>query len=242
MRNPSFLWMVVGIMVLLDFYVFQAIRAVLPPSMPKLRLAISVIYWVIAVVVLITMAAFPFIDFASWPKQLRTYVFALIVAVFFSQLVASLFFLVDDIRRGATWTILKLFRNSNATEGGDPISRSAFLSWLGLVMGGSLFGSLIYGFSNKYNYHIRRVNLSFQNLPPSFKGLRIVQMSDIHSGSFNNKKAVKKGVEMILKERADLILFTGDLVNDRATEMMDYDGYIQQAESADGCVFNTGQS
>jgi predicted MPP superfamily phosphohydrolase len=92
-----------------------------------------------------------------------------------------------------------------------------------MLMGGGLFGSLIYGFSNKYNYQLRRLQLSFEKLPAAFKGLKVVHISDIHSGSFTDKHAVKKGVEKILNEKPDLILFTGDLVNDRSHEM---DGFM----------------
>ncbi len=80
----------------------------------------------------------------------------------------------------------------------------------------------MYGFTNKYNYQLRKIRLSFNNLPKAFKGLKIVQISDIHSGSFNDKAAVERGVDMVLKANPDLILFTGDLINDRATEMHDY--------------------
>ena len=91
-----------------------------------------------------------------------------------------------------------------------------------MLMGGGLFGSLIYGFSNKYNYQLRRLQLSFEKLPAAFKGLKVVHISDIHSGSFTDKHAVKRGVEKILNEKPDLILFTGDLVNDRSHEMDDF--------------------
>jgi predicted MPP superfamily phosphohydrolase len=93
---------------------------------------------------------------------------------------------------------------------------------MGIVAGGGLFGSLLYGFSNKYRYEVRRKKLSFTNLPASFKGLKIIHISDIHSGSFTDKQAVSHGVDMILKEKPDLILFTGDLVNNLADEMEDY--------------------
>jgi len=81
--------------------------------------------------------------------------------------------------------------------GSDGISRSLFLSWLGLGIGGSLFATLIYGFSNKYNYQVKRIALKYDNLPASFRGMRIVHISDIHSGSFTNKQAVAKGVDRI---------------------------------------------
>jgi predicted MPP superfamily phosphohydrolase len=102
------------------------------------------------------------------------------------------------------------------------ISRSLFLSWLGITVGGGLFATLIYGFSNKYNYKVRRIPIRFPNLPAAFKGLRIVQISDVHSGSFTNKDGVRKGVEKIMSLKPDLIFFTGDLVNNKAEEIEPY--------------------
>jgi predicted MPP superfamily phosphohydrolase len=102
------------------------------------------------------------------------------------------------------------------------ISRSTFLSWLGLGIGGGLFTILVYGFSNKYDYQVKRVRLKYDNLPGAFKGMKVVHISDIHSGSFTDKQAVLTGIEKILDEKPDLILFTGDLVNDRAVEMDEY--------------------
>ncbi|HET9431750.1 MAG TPA: metallophosphoesterase, partial [Chitinophagaceae bacterium] len=105
---------------------------------------------------------------------------------------------------------------------GEGISRSAFLSWTGLLFGGGLFASLIYGFGNKYRYQLKKFQLTFGNLPGAFRGLKIVHISDIHSGSFTDKGAVERGVEKIMEQQPDLILFTGDLVNDKAEEMNDY--------------------
>lgn len=105
---------------------------------------------------------------------------------------------------------------------GNFIPRSTFMSWLGLGIGGSLFGALLYGFSNKYNYQVRNIKLSFANLPKAFRGLKMIHISDIHSGSFQNKEDVNRGVDLILQQNADLVLFTGDLVNDRADEMTGY--------------------
>jgi predicted MPP superfamily phosphohydrolase len=224
MRNPAFLWIIVGIMLALEIYVFQAIKMVIAPASPRLRMFIIVIYWILSVLMVGTLIAFPYLDYESWPKKVRTYIFSLIVGAFFSLVIASLFLAVDDIRRGATWIIVRIFRNpsSDSSANSEGITRSAFLSWMGLVFGGGLFSTLVYGFSNKYNYTIRKINLAYENLPASFRGLKIVHISDIHSGSFMDKNAVTKGIDKIMNENADLILFTGDLVNDRATEMHEY--------------------
>ena len=80
----------------------------------------------------------------------------------------------------------------------------------------------MFGFKNKYNYQVKKIKLKFDNLPLAFKGLKIVQISDIHSGSFQDKMAVEAGIKKVLQQNADLILFTGDLVNDRHDEMLDY--------------------
>jgi predicted MPP superfamily phosphohydrolase len=113
----------------------------------------------------------------------------------------------------------------------EGITRSVFLSWLGLGIGGGLYTSLLYGFSNKYNYKVKRVSLKYPNLPPAFRGIRIAQLSDIHSGSFTDKTAVSKGVEKVLSLRPDLILFTGDLVNNTADEMNNYKDLFSQLKA-----------
>jgi uncharacterized protein len=225
MRNSPFWFLLLGLMVLLDFYVFQALKVVTYSASPKTRMIIFVSYWVLSVLALILLMILPLINFDYLPKGFRSIVFAIIIAFFFSKLIIGVFLLIDDIRRLFQWVAGKLFFRD--TEGeqlqeGERISRSVFLSWLGLIAGGGLFASLIYGFSNKYDYRIKRVKLKFPNLPAVFRGMKVVQLSDIHSGSFADKQAVLKGVEKVLSLNPDLILFTGDLVNDRAVEMEDY--------------------
>lgn len=224
MRNSGFLWVIVGIMLILDIYIFQIVKWVVPASSPRLKLAVFILYWVLSVAVIGVLVVMPYTNYEAWPKTIRTYVFAIVVGLFFSKLVASMFFAMDDIRRAGTWIVGKLFSNPSVpvSQTSEGITRSAFLSWLGLAVGGGLFGTLTYGFGNKYRYQIKRIPLSFSNLPAAFKGLKIVHISDIHSGSFMDKQAVLRGVQKILKEGPDLILFTGDLVNDRAIEMAEY--------------------
>ncbi len=224
MRNSGFLWIVAVAMALLDFYVFQIVKLLTQGTSHRSRTMIFSAYWTLSILAVLLLLLLPVIQSDRWPRHLRNYVFATLVGLFFAKLLAAVFFLIDDIRRLIQWAAGKIFfRNTEgANEVSAGISRSLFLSWLGIGVGGTLFSSLIYGFSNKYNYHIRRVPLSFAHLPAGFKGLKIVQVSDIHSGSFTNKRAVEKGVQMILDLKPDIILFTGDLINDRATEMDDY--------------------
>ena len=240
MRSPTFVLIFLAIMILLDTYVFQAIKVVSHSASPKTKTIIYSIYWTISILAIIGFLIFVLIGPEFLPKKLRTYLFAIVAGLFLGKLISVIFFLVDDMRRLIQWITGKLFfRNTEGeqlTEGG--ISRSVFLSWLGLAAGGTLFGSLIYGFGNKYRYEVRRVKLAFDNLPASFKGLKIVHICDIHSGSFTNKSAVMRGVKKIMDENADLILFSGDLVNDRATEMEEYMDVFSQLKAPLG-VYST---
>ena len=223
MRSPLGASIFIAFMLLLDTYVFQAIKAVSSGASPKTKTIIYSIYWGLTIIAVASFLIFLFTSPEFLGKKFRTYLFAIVIGLFLAKLVTMVFLVIDDIRRGIQWITGKLFfRDTEFESVSDGISRSAFLSWLGLAAGGTLFGSLLVGFSNKYNYRVKRMQMAFENLPASFKGLKIVHISDIHSGSFTDKKAVSHGVEKILNEKADIILFTGDLVNDRSTEMQDY--------------------
>ena len=240
MRNWSGWWIIIAIMLLLDVYVFMTVRTVSQSSGEKTKIVVYSIYWLVSATAIVTILLFPYVQWFQNNIIFRNYIFAIIVGLFFAKIIASVFFLVDDLRRGAMWVMAKLFPKTGVdfVQEQNHISRSAFLSWTGLVFGGSLFTTLVYGFSNKYNYRLKKIKLSFDNLPSSFKGLKIVQISDIHSGSFTDKAAVNRGVDMVLNAKADLILFTGDLVNDRADEMKDYIDVFNRIKAPMG-VFST---
>jgi len=240
MRSPFGAFIFVAVMLLLDTYVFQAVKTVSQSASPKTRSIIYIVFWSLSILIVAGFLLFAFSGPDFLPKKVRTYLFATIIGLFLAKFVAIIFFLIDDIRRVIQWIAGKLFYNNTEAEivKGDGITRSVFLSWLGLGIGGGLFGSLIYGFGNKYKYDIKRVKLSFENLPVGFKGMKLLHISDIHSGSFTDKKAVLHGVNEILNEKADIILFTGDLVNDRATEMEDYMDVFSQLKAPMG-VYST---
>jgi hypothetical protein len=240
MRTPLGTFIIIVIMILLDLYVFMAIKSVSNPASSKVKTIIFSFYWTVAILCIIGFLIFVLTGPEFFPRKFRTYLFATILGFVFSQIVASVFFLIDDVRRLIQWAAEKaFFRNTEVAQmTGGGISRSVFLSWLGLAAGTTLFGSLIYGFSNKYNYKVKRVKLAFDNLPPGFKGMKILHFSDVHSGSFMNKKAVEHGVEKIMAENADLVIFSGDLVNDRATEMKDYIDVFNRVKAPMG-VYST---
>jgi len=241
MRSATSWWIIALIIFLLDLYVFQALKTVSQQGSDRGRQAIYVTYWVVSFFTIATMLSFPYLQFLQTSKIFRNYVFAILIGLFLAKLIGSLFFVADDIRRGALVLMNKIFPLSGAQymgPEGQGIPRSTFLSWLGLGLGGTLFGTLLFGFGNKYNYQVKKIKLSFKNLPDAFKGMRMVHISDIHSGSFQDIRAVNKGIDLILKQQPDLIVFTGDLVNDRATEMEPYQNSFGRLTAPLG-VFST---
>lgn len=209
---------VILIMLLMDTYLFFVLRYFTQHSTQKVRVLVLSVHCTVSALSIGSLFLLSYL-----PEKVRFYVLSIITGLLIAKLLSVAFFLIDEIRRGIFWTVKKIApsqTNPSATD--SSISRSAFLTWLGIIAGGGFLSTFIYGFSNKYNYRVRTVKVLFPNLPDSFKGLRILQLSDIHSGSFTDKEAVNRGVSMALNEKPDMILFTGDLVNDRAVEMTDY--------------------
>jgi len=223
MRTPLGTILVVAVIFFIDLYCFQGLKTVSLSATTKSRTVIYSVYWGLTAIFITIFLVFIFTK-PDFFKPVRTYLLALMIGMVIAKITIVFFLLIDDVRRIFQWLGTKIFSTAENEQNSpvDGISRSVFLSWLGLTVGSTVFGTLIFGFSNKYNYHIKRAKLVFDNLPAGFKGLKIVQISDVHSGSFNNPDAVFHGIQKILDEKPDLILFTGDLVNDRASEMHDY--------------------
>ena len=236
MRSPLFIFILVTVLILIDFYIYAVLKTLFQSASLGTRSVIGILYWALCIISVGSFLLFPYIV----NPYFKQYVFSIGIGWLLTQVFMVLFFLVDDLRRGAFWTMGQVASAAGAkflnTEKGIP--RSTFLSWLGVGLSSTLFLSLLYGFGNKYKYRLVRKKMALNGLPASFKGFTIIHISDIHSGSLKDQEAVMKGIEMIQKQNADLILFTGDLVNDRATEMKDWMHVFGQLKAPCG-VYST---
>ncbi len=236
MRNPLFLVVLITILILIDFYIYYVLKILMQGASVSTRTTVGLSYWVLCIMSLGSFLLFPYIS----NPYFKQYIFSIGIGWVLTQIFMVLFFLVDDLRRGAFWTMGQAASIAGAkfmnTEKGIP--RSTFLSWLGVGLSSTLFLSLLYGFSNKYNYKLIKKKIALKGLPLAFKGFKIIHISDIHSGSLKDKVAVLKGIELIEKQNADLVLFTGDLVNDRASEMHDWMDVFSKIKAPYG-VFST---
>jgi len=214
--------LVIGILVLAEYYSFILIRSVVRNLPSPWRVSAISTYLLLTVISWSGLFLFRVINWAEVPHLLRNIYIAFVVGFIVGKILVLLVMLVDDIRRLFTWMIGLLAFGNKSAEGNDlsqNIERSVFLKQTAIVLGGLSLAGFFYGISNRYNYRVRKIKLKFAGLPAAFKGLRVVQISDIHTGSFDNHGAVAHGIQRVLDQNADMILFTGDLVNNHADEV-----------------------
>jgi len=222
------------VMVLIDLYVWQAIKLVLRSSSALTQRIVGISYWGLTIFSIIALIGVFTYTPATAPVKasFRTFLMAGVFMFYISKVFSVLVLFIDDIIRFFKW-IWSFFQSaptptsSSVTENLQPvatgISRSDFLAKSALALGGLHMGGMTWGIlSGAHDYHVRHVTLRLKNLPKQFDGMKIAQLSDIHSGSFFNKTAVKGGVEMLMKEKPDMFFFTGDLVNNIAPEVKEY--------------------
>jgi predicted MPP superfamily phosphohydrolase len=219
--------LIVGIiLIFIDLYFYQAVRTVMAGSARKNL--VFYIYWGFTVLSFLIFLTPTFIPIQDWPKFVRVYLFAFVLMVLISKIIGSLFLAVDDIIRLFRWIGSYFVKAPEPLEGEilkDPhaISRLKFLNYVAVGMAVLPFAGFVYGMiKGAFNYKVHRVKVVLPNLPASFNGLKIVQISDIHSGSFVSASPLEAAVKLINEQNADLVLFTGDLVNDRAVEVEPY--------------------
>lgn len=222
------------LLIIIDIYIYKAIRSVSWKWKNTNYLSFTYIWWGYTFLLLIGV----FISiFFNIKFLLRTIILVVFFLTFVSKIFILPFLIIDDFRRGFVWLKKKIQNNSKKQNTEDPVKqetirRSEFILKAGTLVAALPLASLTYGVvSSAYDYRIKRRTLFLPNLPKAFDGITLGQLSDIHSGSFYDNKAVRGGVEMLLKEKPDLIFFTGDLVNNLASEMRDYQDIFSKVKA-----------
>ncbi|MEZ5015415.1 MAG: metallophosphoesterase [Flavipsychrobacter sp.] len=231
------------IVLLAEFYSFILIRSIAKPMANPWK---AIIYTSYIAVTLFTWTSFILMRSLNWdamPPMAKNLIIAFTMGLWVAKILAATVMMLDDVRRICMWVINYIYNPTtpdvtDEIAKSNGISRSTFFKRTALILGGTAVGAFLYGITNRYNYKVHRVKLKFANLPASFKGLKIVQISDIHSGSFDNEHAVSRGVEKVMHEEPDIIFFTGDLVNNKAEEIQPYTHLFSQLTAPLG-VYST---
>ncbi len=213
----------------IDFYAFQGVK-LLTESLPTTaRKVIHGLFWLIP---FITIGFFIYMSTLEGRPNgsLPRIVGAVIMLLYMSKVFFLLFLFMDDIRRLVQVGIAQL-----RPEPVSRVSRSKFLTTFGILTAGAPLALLTYGMlRNKYRYRVARVDVPIPDLDPRLEGFKIVQISDVHAGSFGKADPLQKGIEMINELEGDIVLFTGDLVNSIASEMTPYIDTFKQIQGKYG--------
>lgn len=213
--------------ILIDMYAFQAFRTLTRSNWGAYA------YFFVSFLVLGS-----FLYYWLQPSQgsvltgARSYVFGILLSFLVAKILLVFFMFGEDIVRGFTALYNKLFVSGGTFHWA---SRRKFVSTIAIGVAAIPFVSLLYGmYQGKYNFRTIKHSLGFKDLPDEFDGYRITHISDIHSGSFSDKKEIQGAIDMINEQESDVVMFTGDLVNNMADEMDAWKEVFGAIEAKDG--------
>src|ERR1700743_1347144 len=229
-------------LLLLDWYVFNGLRSMAAKWKFLQKKWFPRAYWGFSIFLLAGILLVIYIKVGFALRMV--FILAFFILLLF-KLSFVIVLLVDDIRRLAVYIAKKTKKQPPEPQVANAeipnIPRSEFLVKAGLLAGIVPLAALRLNMSSGcYDYQVKRHKLYLPNLPKAFDGMKLAQISDIHSGSFFNKRAVLGGVEMLLREKADVIFFTGDLVNSMANEMRDYQDIFSMVKAPLGVFSSLG--
>ena len=213
--------------VLITLYGFQAIRTI------SKNILFHYVFIAAAVVIAGNLIIqFGFGEGGRVLSPAKSYAFGFILAFMLFNVVLIIFLLGEDIVRSFSGLYAKLFASN---ESFHMSSRRKFISAIAIGVAAIPFASLLYGmYKGKYNFKIIKHILYFEDLPDAFDGYKITHISDIHAGSFDNFNEIERGVNLIKEQESDVILFTGDLVNNKSTELVPWKDLFAELKADDG--------
>jgi len=214
---------------ILDLYAFQSFKTVTKNHW------VHVVYWFITVLV-IGNFVFNFYGFnrSNGFSNQNSFAVGFFIAILIPKLILLLVMFGEDIFR-TPQALYRYFTEGNAIPGNYFPARRQFISKMALGLAAIPFASIIYGiYKGKYNYKVLKYTLHFDDLPKAFDGYKITQISDVHSGSFDDIDKVHYAVDLVNEQESDVILFTGDLVNNKAEEMHPYKDIFSRLRAKDG--------
>jgi len=226
MRHGGFVTLfliIAGISILLDLYISFGLKTLIQDwSSNRLKQVTLWGYWMISLLVTILLiTGFSSFSTARGMTPYHEWILSLFLTFFITKLVFVIVLSLGDFGR----FIVGIVRNLSGKQRTVPYfpERRKFISEIAVLTAAIPFTSFFYAMiKGKYDYKVHRVTLYFDDLPDAFNGFTITQISDIHSGSFDNTHAVQKGIDLVKAQKSDLFVFTGDLVNNAAWEIEPY--------------------
>ncbi|HEK22158.1 metallophosphoesterase [Mucilaginibacter sp.] len=211
------------VLLAIDYYILQGLHAAFRKRPFTRKRWFAIIYWFssIFLITIMMLSIYGNLSVGARGAFLFLFFITLLFKIFY-----ALFIIIDDIRRAIKRIIKRRQKRLEPTQPTsddwffEEIPRSDFLMKAGILAGAVPLYLLKHNMSKGiYDYQVKNVKLYLPNLPKAFDGLRVGQISDIHSGSFHSVHNMRGGVDLLMQQKADMIFFTGDLVNSRTEEV-----------------------
>lgn len=224
------------LIILLDVYLWTSVKHSLSGMPRAVATIMRVLYWLPLMMLVATAIGIYFSHFGLWPTALRVWVFGILGLAYVSKLIPALFLLMADLLRLVkfAWSCA-----GGGCRGSDfqrkGISRSRFLRNIGVLGGGLIFSSMLAGMIRwVYDFRIHEVKIPLLKLPDAFDGYRIVQISDLHLGSWTSEEPLREAVGLVNSLNPDMVVFTGDLVNYQTREAVVFESVLAGITATDG--------
>ena len=229
----KFALMLALVSLLMDWYVYQGLKTLMSRSGQAARRTVLWGYLVVAIGSTLSLLT---LQSAGKPPGMTVF-HEWVLSIFLTVLVTKVFFVLALFAGDVYRLIVGLINALRKTpvNGKHIPARRRFVSEAAILLAAVPFTSFFYAMlKGKYDYKVFREVLYFEDLPEAFDGFTITQLSDIHSGSFDNAAAVQQGIDMAKAQKSDLFVFTGDLVNNVASEIEPYINHFNQLKAPYG--------
>ncbi len=226
--NPTIIFLIFTLVILaIDYYTFRGLKKIEINLSSNVKRVLNVIFWTIPLIIFTALLFLYIFREKVNPAYALVYFHyfsGFFLLIYIPKLVFILFNVVDDIWHIGKITTSKIKKGKFTGANSEKMTRNQFITKAGIITAGIPFLLLIYGIAwGRFNFIVRKSNIKFKNLPKSFNGFKIAQISDFHLGSFlNHKNKVREIVQLINDQEPDVILFTGDFVNNVSEEVDEF--------------------
>lgn len=224
-------WIILFSTLLLDWYGFSAVKSAFSSSPSTTKKIAYIVYWSFTAYTLIYFILGFTLNFRENSTPTTRFMTGILLGIFISKLILVILLLVEDTSRLISW----IFNQFPTTKSPLNVQRRQFLDSIFLGLASLPFAAFIYGMlKTAYDYQIWRVDVPIKNLPQALEGITIVQLSDIHAGSFSEIEPLRAAVNKINEIKPDIFVFTGDLVNNKASEYQPYIDIFKDIRAKNG--------
>ncbi len=215
-------------LIISDFYLWNSVKSFISKQIAFIKYSLRFFYWLSLIFTFIFFITLLLLDIKYWNSIFRTYITAAMLVLYAPKIFAVSCLFLTDLLRIIKFSYTFLFKRSEFCQKFNN-KRWKPILYLGNIGALFIFIALLQGMIfGEFNFKVRKVNLEFEQLPPAFNGLKIVQLSDIHLGTWYGKEPLERAVRIINDLKPDIICFTGDLVNYTTSEALIYEDIFKK--------------